>query len=147
MRLLAALLILPFVLGIAVNQTAGSNIEVTVCNAHRHYRAVERHPWVDPYGVHHTANNFPLWDGFLTIAYRNESRSTATEIDFGLVVRGKLVETATDVGTFSPGVLIDHEFAISHEIFPLGPASSQCPVIRVKYANGAVWYNSRPMPQ
>lgn len=129
--------------GSALRQTRGSNVEVVECSPHRHISSRTAHPWVDPYGIHHGASDFPMWDGFLSISYRNQAPITATEIDFGLVVRHSLIETATDVGVFSHGALIEHEFAVSREIFPVGAARPYCAVLRVKYADGSEWYNPR----
>jgi hypothetical protein len=124
-------------------QTEGSRILVTECSPHEH-TAAEAHPWIDPYGnPHYTAANFPAWDAFLTIGYENRAASAATEVDFGLALRGSLVAVAKDVGTFSPGVAIEHEFVVSREIFPLD-GMPYCAVLRVRYADGTVWQNPFP---
>lgn len=124
-------------------QTRGSQILVTECNPHRHTVA-QAHPWIDPYGNwHYGPSAFPSWDAFLKIAYKNQAASEATEVDFGLVASGSLIALAKDVGKFSPGVEIDHEFVVSSEIFPLG-SMPYCAVLRVTYADGAVWENPTP---
>ena len=125
-------------------QTPGSNIIVLTCDPHRH-SALESHPWIDPYGVYHT-RNFPYQDGFLGIDYKNHAKQPATEIDFGLVARNTLVATAKDVGTFSPGVTIQHEFVISREVFPIGTEFPYCAVLRVKYRDSTEWKNPEPPP-
>ena len=127
----------------APRQTAGSHITVNTCNPHRHHAGVT-HPWIDPYGIWHPATGFPYSEGFLEIAYTNDAKSAAKEIDFGLVSRGTMIAVATDVGTFSPGAVIDHEFVVSPEIFPIGTSLPYCAVLRVKYADGTEWRNPHP---
>ena len=126
-------------------QTAGSNITVVTCHPHMHGPG-EAHPWVDPYGVHRTPNAFPYYDGFLAIDYKNDADEAATEVDFGLVSRGSLVATAKDTGTFSKGIMIQHEFVISREVFPIGTTFPYCAVLRVRYRDGAEWHNPNPPP-
>jgi hypothetical protein len=124
-------------------QTPGSKILVMECNPHRH-TAAQSHPWIDPYGYRHrNLTYFPSWDAFLAITYKNQASLPATEIDFGLVVRGSLVAVAKDVGKFSQGVTVDHEFVVSSEVFPLESAP-HCSVLRVKYADGSAWLNPIP---
>lgn len=140
---LAAVLLAPVAAPAQTPQTPGSKILVAECNPHRH-AAAQAHPWIDPYGYwHNSPAYFPSWDAFLGISYENQAPAQATEIDFGLVARGSLVALAKDVGKFSPGVKIDHEFVVSREIFPLG-GMPYCAVLRVKYADGSVWQNPSP---
>ncbi|HTU80905.1 MAG TPA: hypothetical protein VMF61_02185 [Candidatus Acidoferrales bacterium] len=128
----------------AQRQTPGSQIVVLGCGAHRHAPA-EYHPWIDPYGYwHYGAAYFPYWDGFLDVSYKNEAGNIATEVDWGLVARGSLVAVAKDVGRFSPGVTIDHEFVVSREVFPTGTEFPYCAVLRVRYADGTSWENPSP---
>lgn len=127
-------------------QTAGSNIAVFTCDPHRHLPGVT-HPWVDPYGrLHRYPGDFPGGEGFLTIDYRNEASRTAIEVDFGLVARQSLIAVAKDVGRFSSGVTIRHEFVISGEAFPIGTQFPYCAVLRVKYSDGSEWRNPNPPP-
>lgn len=125
-------------------QTPGSRITVNECNPHRHMSGTG-HPWIDPYGVWHSVSDFPYTEGFLAIGYRNDNKSAdATEVDFGLVARGTLIAVTKDVGSFAPGVTINHEFSVSPEIFPIGTALPYCAVLRVKYADGSEWHNPNP---
>lgn len=128
-----------------LKQTPGSQISVSQCNPHQH-TAGTSHPWIDPYGVWHpaTAGSFPYTEGFLGITYVNNAPKAAKEVVFGLVSRGSLIAIANDIGTFSPGVTIDHEFDVSPEIFPIGTSFPYCAVLRVKYADGTEWYNPKP---
>ena len=124
-------------------QTPGSKILLTECYPHRHTPA-QAHSWIDPYGTPHDQSNFPSWDAFLGISYRNQASVAATEIGFGLVSQGSLIAVAKDLGTFSPNVAIDHEFVVSSEIFPLKTPQPTCVVLWVKYADGTMWVNSSP---
>lgn len=127
-----------------LRQTPGSRIAVSQCNPHRHTAGSAAHPWIDPYGIYHTDARFPYEVGFLGITYANQSRMTAKEVDFGLVARNSLIAVVKDVGTFSPGAKIDHEFSVDPEIFPIGTAFPQCAVLRVKYGDGREWRNPNP---
>lgn len=128
-----------------VKQTAGSNITVSTCDPHEHAQGVT-HPWIDPYGGWHYPGYFPTDEGFLAIDYQNDAKVAATEVDFGLVARGSLVATAKDVGKFSTGSKIKHEFVISREVFPIGTEYPYCAVLRVKYSDGSEWRNPNPPP-
>jgi len=127
-----------------LKQTPGSRISVTQCNPHRHSTGTLAHPWIDPYGVYHNDARFPYEVGFLGITYANNAHSPVKEVDFGLVARSSLIAIVKDVGTFSPGAKIDHEFSVDPEIFPIGTAFPQCAVLRVKYADGREWRNPDP---
>jgi hypothetical protein len=144
--LLAGLMVPLAVRADTAQQTPGSQILITNCDPHRHTPA-QAHPWIDPYGTTHTQNNFPSWDAFLTISYQNQASKAATEIGFGLVTRGSLVAVTKDLGTFSTGVSISHEFVVSSEIFPIGTTPPYCAVLWVKYADGSVWVNPHPPEQ
>jgi hypothetical protein len=142
--ILAAALLLPTSALAQFRQTRGSQIFVMGCRPHVH-TAAQAHPWVSPYGVRESnLGAFPAYDGFLAISYKNQAYIAADEVDFGLVARGSLIAIARDVGTFSPGVEIDHEFVVSREIFPIGTSFPICRVLRVKYADGSVWHNPSP---
>ena len=127
-----------------VRQTPGSNVTVQECSPHRHTAGYPGHPWIDPYGNIHGRENFPYTVGFLAVAYMNDARKPASEIDFGLVSRGSLIALAKDVGTFSPGARISHEFSLDPEVFPIGTQFPYCAVLRVKYADGTEWRNPDP---
>ena len=136
-----------FAVPVNAQQTPGSNIVVTECYPHQHIEGQPGHPWVDPYGAFHAAAHFPYNEGFLAITYRNTARIPATEVDFGLRARGSLVAFARDLGTFTPGASISHEFSVDPKIFPIGKALPYCAVLRVKYANGTEWDNPNPRQQ
>lgn len=129
---------------LALQQTPGSNIEITFCYPHLHVQS-EAHRWIDIWGRRHTGLVFPYWDAFLAISFRNLASTPATEVDFGLVARGNLIAIAKDVGRFSTGALIKgDEFSVSRDIFPMGNAVPYCAVLRVIYANGTIWKNPDP---
>lgn len=120
-----------------------SKIEITQCDVHVH-GAHQSHPWIDPYGYwHYDPATFPSWDAFLHVEFVNRAPLAAKEIDFAFVSSDALVAVAKDVGTFSTGVTIDHEFVVTREVMPLG-GQSRCDVLRVKYEDGSVWTNSLP---
>jgi hypothetical protein len=123
-----------------LRQTPGSQITVTQCYPHQH-TAYQAHPWVDPYGHWHYGGSFPYDEGFLAITYVNNASAVVKEIDFGLIVRDAMIAVVNDVGTFSTGTTIDHEFSVSREIFPIGTEFPYCAVLRVQYADGTVWTN------
>lgn len=99
---------------------------------------------VDPYGVYHGITDFPYQVGFLAITYTNDAPVAAKEIQFGLVSRGTLIAVTKDVGTFSNGVKIDHEFSLDPEVFPIGTALPYCAVLSITYADGTQWRNPNP---
>jgi hypothetical protein len=77
----------------------------------------------------------------LSIAYTNVTQQTMQQIEFGLVANGNLVAEVRDVGTFSPGANIEHEFGLSPNVFPLRTGLPRCLPLRITYANGRVWRN------
>ena len=48
----------------------------------------------------------------------NATNVVMKDIEFGLIVHGNLVAEVRDVGTFSPGAEIKHEFGLSPNVFP-----------------------------
>lgn len=127
-----------------LTQTPGSNVAVTECYPHQHVMGEPGHPWIDPYGALHAAAHFPYSEGFLAITYSNNAAIPATEVDFGLASRGALIAFARDLGTFTPGAAISHEFSVDPKIFPLHKSLPYCVVLRVKYSNGTEWDNPNP---
>ena len=119
-------------------QTPGSQILVSDCYPHGHAPGTA-HPWIDPYGVMHSAADFPYGQRFLAISFENTAQKVAKEIDFGLVAHGELVAVANDIGTFAPGKPVRNEFTISPQIFPIRSEFPYCAVLRVKYVDGTEW--------
>ncbi len=77
----------------------------------------------------------------LGIDYMNETTVTMKDIEFGLIAHGNLVAEVRDVGTFSPGAEIKHEFGISRNIFPLGTSMTECVPLRITFEDGTKWKN------
>ncbi len=77
----------------------------------------------------------------LSIAYVNQTHRTMKKIEFGLLARGRLVAEVRDLGTFSPGAMIRHQFGLSRNVFPLGTSFSRCVPLRIAFKNGATWKN------
>ncbi|HEV8020083.1 MAG TPA: hypothetical protein VGP41_02395 [Candidatus Lustribacter sp.] len=71
------------------------------------------------------------------IAYTNASSQPATEVVFAVTTPdGNMVDMYDDVGTFSPGVTIDHTFPALE-----AADASQVSVAQVTFADGSVWLN------
>lgn len=77
----------------------------------------------------------------LGIDYVNETTVVMKDIEFGLIAHGNLVAEVRDVGTFSPGAEIKHEFGISHNVFPIGTSMTECVPLRITFADGTKWKN------
>jgi hypothetical protein len=97
-------------------QTPGSNITITTCHAQ-----------LDP----------PP----LRIAYVNDAKVAATEVDFRVDTNAGTIQTVSDRGKFESGKPINHVFALPVDVSPLGLSSARCIVTKVLYADGAVWNN------
>jgi hypothetical protein len=77
----------------------------------------------------------------LGIDYMNATNVVMKTIEFGLVVRGELVAEVRDVGTFSPGAEIKHEFGLNRNVFPLQTSFAECVPLKITYADGTKWKN------
>jgi hypothetical protein len=98
-----------------LQQTPGSNITVTTCHAQ-----LDKPP--------------------LRIGYTNTAATTATEVDFAIVVvAAGVIQTVHDVGKFAHGTPISHVFALPPDTSPLGLSSARCVVTKVVYADGTTW--------
>jgi hypothetical protein len=139
---LAVIVLWPLTSVQANEQTPGSKIDVNACSAVEG-RGAYTDTYTDSEGKVRT-KRVPEEDSYLKIHYRSMAPVVAEEVDFGLVVRHDLVEQVKDVGTFSPGVLIQHKFKVSRDIFPLRTAVPYCAVLRVRYKDGHVWSNPQP---
>jgi hypothetical protein len=123
-------------------QTPGSSIHVQTCSAKKG-RPAYTETYTDSDGKVRT-RHVDEEDSYLKVYYRNTAAVVAREVDFGLVARDELVAKVKDVGTFSPGILIEHKFKVSRDIFPLRTALPYCAVLRVRYDDGHVWNNPNP---
>lgn len=105
-----------------------------------------RNPYyfVDPYGFRYfqppllaPGRTAPT----LGIGYVNTSPQTAKSVEFGLVARGHLVAEVRDVGTFTTGAEIKHEFGLNRNVFPISTGLPRCVPLLVRFENGTVWEN------
>jgi hypothetical protein len=71
----------------------------------------------------------------LRIAFTNDNNSRATEVVFAVLNRGSVAKRLDDVGSFTPGVAIDHTFANQ------SGGIQAVAVAQVKFADGSVWNN------
>lgn len=126
----------------AVQHTPGSHVAVQTCMPHKG-KHMHTQTFFGPYGRPYT-RTVAGRASTLEIDYKNMASQAAKEIDFGLVARKSLVAQVKDSGTFSPNILIQHEFDIPHSVFPLGTALPQCAILKVVYADGSVWTNPNP---
>ena len=98
--------------------------------------------WTDIYGYRYT--QAPLSrNAFLAIDYVNRSAVPIRSIEFGLVANGRLVAEVRDVGTFSPGAEIKHEFGLNPNVFPIQTGLPKCVPLHVLFQDGTRWKNPR----
>jgi hypothetical protein len=96
--------------------------------------------WPSVYGP--TYYQYPVErEPTLGIDYFNRTSIVMKEIEFGLVVRGNLVAEVRDVGTFSPGAEIKHEFGLSPNVFPIQTSFAECVPLKIVFADGSKWKN------
>ncbi len=79
-------------------------------------------------------------DPTLTIGYTNLAPKAIRSIDFALIAKGRIVADVRDVGNFAPGAKIQHKFALSPKIFPLGTGLAVCAPLSITYADGTTWH-------
>jgi len=97
--------------------------------------------WRDAYNLPYYQPPYATANPTLAIDYRNVSSRTMHAVEFGLVARGTLVAEVRDVGTFSHGAEIKHEFGLNENVFPLGTALASCVPLRIEFADGEHWAN------
>ncbi len=110
------------------------------------YYPVGPYYWNDVYGYRYWQRPYVQSNPTLGIDYTNTTNKVMKQIEFGLVANGRLVEEVKDVGTFSPGVEIKHEFGISPNVFPLQTGLPRCVPLRVTFADGTKWRNKHLPP-
>lgn len=86
----------------------------------------------------------PVTDG-IAVQYTNHGPAVADRVEFQVGYRGD-VQDIVDVGTFSPGVSIDHQFANFSGLAYLGNRPNHCRVIAVRYTGGATWRRQGHLP-
>jgi hypothetical protein len=80
----------------------------------------------------------------IRIGYTNDADVAAAEIDFALVGRTGTMTSVKDVGKLGAGAVIQHDFKIHLDSFPLNPGATKCIVTKVVYADGTAWVNPSP---
>ncbi len=141
----------------ALAQTNTSPVRVNRCDPTNHvtttstgyapgYYPGGRYYWRDPYGRNYyqypySVSTTTRENPRLSIDFVNSTDKSMKTIEFGLVARGMLVAEVRDVGKFSPGVEIKHEFGLNPNVFPLGTGLPQCVPLRIHYADGTTWQN------
>jgi hypothetical protein len=95
--------------------------------------------WPSVYGLNYY--QYPVsGNPTLSIDYSNATSVVMKDIEFGLLVNGNLLAEVRDVGTFSPGAEIKHEFGISRNIFPI-QGMAHCVPLKITFADGTKWRN------
>ncbi len=98
--------------------------------------------WPSVYGYGYRYYQSPVaGNPTLAIDYVNATETVMKDVEFGLVVRGTLVAEVRDVGTFSPGAEIKHEFGISRNVFPIQTSFPECVPLKITFADGSKWKN------
>jgi hypothetical protein len=117
---IAACTILSGLPAVVLASTAGSNDPIVVS-------AVEATPpnVVDGSGP-----------GDVSVAFKNTAAVPATEVTFEFNVNGANADRFDDVGTFAPGVTINHTF-----LTEAGGSDWQLRIAKVTFADGTSWVN------
>lgn len=126
-----------------------SLIHVTKCDPSRNrtttyvpgFYPTRPYYWYNAYGYRYYQPPVTTSNPTLLIDYTNISPKTMREVEFGLVARGTLIAEVKDVGTFSNGALIQHQFGLSPNVFPIGTGLPQCVPLKIKFADGTNWKN------
>lgn len=97
--------------------------------------------WPSVYGPTYYQRQYVSANPTLAIEYANNTDIVMKQIEFGLVVRGELLAEVKDVGTFSPGAEIKHEFGVNNNVFPLPHGIPECIPLKITFADGTTWHN------
>lgn len=134
-------------------ETISHPLKVTTCNPSQNATAVgpafvpgfypvgPYYGWYDVYGYRYYQPPVVQTNPTLAIDYSNNTSKVMKEIEFGLIANGNLVAEVRDVGTFSPGIEIKHEFGVSPNIFPLQTGLPHCVPLRITFQDGTKWRN------
>ncbi len=155
-RLVAAILLCAGSFSPALAQTAPEHhpLKVTTCDPRQNANTVAYGPawtpafypgnpwyWNDVYGARYWQPAYVQNSPTLGIDYTNHTSKVMKQIEFGLIANGNLVAEVKDVGTFSPGVEIKHEFGLSPNVFPLQTGLPRCVPLRITFEDGTKWRN------
>jgi len=80
--------------------------------------------------------------GLIRVEFHNTANVAATRVTFEVAASGVSLTRIDDVGTFSQGATIDHNFPNEH-----GLANETISVAAVQFADGSVWQNDDAAPQ
>jgi hypothetical protein len=128
-------------------------VHVTTCNPQRNnYMSTGFAPayypggpywgWPSVYGYGYNYYQYPVQGNpTLSIDYSNGTDIVMKDIEFGLIARGQLVAEVRDVGTFSPGAEIKHQFGLNRNVFPLGTSIVECVPLKITFVDGSKWKN------
>jgi hypothetical protein len=151
MKRLLTSLALTLAAGLVAMPAAGakSQIKVTNCVPSRNvmvsggwtpaYYPAGPYYWPSVYGYRYYQPRMATSNPALGIDYVNTSDKVMKQIEFGLIANGRLVAEVKDVGTFSPGAEIKHQFGVSPNIFPLQTSLVKCMPLKITYADGTKW--------
>jgi hypothetical protein len=119
---------------VGVGAQGRSPIAITSCSIVQ-YVPTRAHPFWRPFGPYPYGSVYT--DG-LRISYVNHGAIPASRIAFLVNYRGD-VQHIIDVGTFSPGVSIDHSFGEFSGDAWLGSKPNECRAVAARFADGSVW--------
>ncbi len=77
------------------------------------------------------------------ITYINQGHVNATKVTFAVGYRNsneKYLRKVEDVGSFAPGVPVDHHFDLYNDVQFGGKTTTSCSVVNVVFANGKTWH-------
>ena len=80
--------------------------------------------------------------GGTQIGYVNRGSKTAESVTFAVGYRNAaqhFLRRVTDYGSFSPGVMIDHHFALYSDVTYAGKQTQGCQAVSVKWSDGTRW--------
>lgn len=92
--------------------------------------------WADPYGYGFYQPPVTTASPTMYVDFKNLTNQVMTTVVWGLVANGHLVAEAKDVGKFSPGIEIQHKYAISENVFPLQTGLPQCVALSITFEDG-----------
>jgi hypothetical protein len=82
------------------------------------------------------------YPGLVTVSFVNNRNVPATEVDLNVEANGQVVDSFQDVGTFSKGVTIRHNFQTQATNL-----DQKVTVASVTYADGTTWSNEDAAPR
>lgn len=77
------------------------------------------------------------------ITYVNQAHVNATKVVFAVGYRNsneKYLRKVADVGSFAPGVPVDHHFDLYNDVTFGGKTTTSCSAVSVTFANGKTWH-------